>query len=191
VVSAGHSVADAEVAAQALDAGLSGFTHLFNAMPPLSARAPGMAAAALIHAECWCGVIADGIHVHPAMLRLLLAAKPERTILVSDAMPTTGTDAAGFVLQGRAVHRQDGALRTQDGTLAGADICLADAVRYCVRMLGMDRARAIRMATAAPAAFMGLGHQGQIRAGAQADLTLFSAELDVLGTWLAGEWKSA
>ena len=191
VVSAGHSVAGAEVAARAMRAGLTGFTHLFNAMPPLSARDPGLAAAALIHPESWCGVIADGIHVHPTMLRLLFATKPERTVLVSDAMPPTGTDAGSFMLQGRMVHRRDGALRTADGTLAGADICLADAVRYCVRALGIDAASALQMATAAPAAFMGLSHLGQIKAGAQADLTLFSADLDVLGTWLAGEWEAA
>ena len=189
VLSAGHSEASFERTGAALDAGVTGFTHLFNAMPPQAARAPGIAAAALASADAWCGVIADGIHVHPAMLRLLLAAKPDRVVLVSDAMPATGTTATSFSLQGRIIHRADGALRTQDGTLAGADICLADAVRFCVRVLGLPSARALRMATAAPADFLGVAaSHGRIARGLQADLLLLTERLDVLGTWLAGAW---
>ncbi len=189
ILSAGHSAASLECTNEALAAGLAGFTHLFNAMPPLAARAPGIAAAALTHPRSWCGVIADGIHVHPAMLALLLAAKPDRTLLVSDAMPPTGTSATSFQLQGRLVHRAAGALRTADGTLAGADICLADAIRFCVRTLALPAARALTLATAASAAFLGLSaSHGRIAPGQQADLLLLTENLDVLGTWLAGAW---
>ena len=190
ILSAGHSAASFERTQQALAAGVTGFTHLFNAMPPLAARAPGVAAAALASSQAWCGVIADGIHVHTALLHMLLAAKPNRTLLVSDAMPPTGTDATGFLLQGRAIHRAEGALRTADGTLAGADICLADAVRFCVRTLGVSAARALTMASAMPAAFLGLSaSHGRIAPGLQADLLLLGADLGVLGTWLGGAWE--
>ena len=190
-VCAGHSAASCERVAAAVAAGLAGFTHLFNAMPPLSARQPGIAGAALADPDTWCGVIADGIHVHPAMLRLLLAAKPGRIILVSDAMPPTGTPMTEFHLQGRTIHRAGGSLRTADGTLAGADICLADAVRFCVRSLGVPSAQAIRMASEVPAAFLRLdGQVGRITPGARADLLLLDATLAVLGTWLGGVWQS-
>ncbi len=189
-VCAGHSAASFERATQAVAAGVAGFTHLFNAMPPLSARQPGVAGAALAEAGTWCGVIADGIHVHPAMLRLLLAARPGRIILVSDAMPPTGTPITEFQLQGRTIHRAGGSLRTADGTLAGADICLADAVRFCVLSLGVPAAQAIGMASEAPAAFLGLdGQLGRITPGARADLVLFDGSLGVLGTWRDGVWQ--
>ncbi len=189
VLSAGHSAASFERTRSALAAGITGFTHLYNAMPPLTAREPGIVAAALLDQASWCGVIADGIHVHPAMLRLLLAAKPERTLLVSDAMPPTGTASTHFTLQGRRIERRDGRLTTEDGTLAGADICLADAVRTLVQICDVPPARALTMASTAPADFLRLRHLGRIAAGARADLVLMTAGLAVLGTWLAGVWQ--
>jgi N-acetylglucosamine-6-phosphate deacetylase len=190
VLSAGHSAAPWARIETARAAGLTGFTHLFNAMPPMQAREPGIAAAALLDPDSWCGVIADGIHVHAAMLRLLLACKPrDRIMLVSDSMPTVGTGLGAFLLQGRTILRQDGRLTTQDGTLAGADICLADAVRWCVRALGVAPAQALGMASAVPAAFLRLDDRiGRIAPGCQADLLLLSGELETLGTWLAGSW---
>ncbi len=193
LLSAGHSEASYERATAALGAGLRGFTHLFNAMPPAAARAPGLVTAALADPASWCGVIADGIHVHPAMLRALLAAKPPgRVMLVSDAMPPTGTDADGFVLQGRTILRRGGRLTTEDGTLAGADICALDAVRFTVRALGLTPARALAMATAAPADFLGLsGAIGRIAPGRRADLLLLTPGLDLLGTWCGGAWQGS
>jgi N-acetylglucosamine-6-phosphate deacetylase len=189
VLSAGHSAASFEMTEAAIEAGITGFTHVFNAMPPLSARAPGVAAAALLHPRSFCGVIADGVHVHPAMLRLLLATRPaDKIILVSDSMSPAGTDAASFDLLGRNVYRRDGRLVTEDGTLAGADLCLAEAVRRTVAFLGMTAAQALCMASSAPAAFLGIdGMRGHIRPGYAADLVLLSDKLEVLGTWLAGE----
>ena len=191
VLSAGHSEASAERTAAALATGLRGFTHLFNAMPAMSARAPGLIAAALLDQDSWCGVIADGVHVHPAMLRLLLAGKPaSRIMLVSDAMPPVGTTAERFTLQGRTILRHDGRLTTTDGTLAGADISLADAVRCAVRLLGLPPAQALTMATEVPATFLGQQARiGRIAAGGRADLLLLTGTLDVLGTWLGGHWQ--
>ena len=187
VLSAGHSAASFERTEAAVGSGVSGFTHLFNAMPPLAARSPGIAAAALATPGTWCGVIADGIHVHPAMLRLVLGAKAGRVVLVSDAMPPTGTDSASFELQGRTIHRAHGALRTADGTLAGADICLADAVRFCVRALGLPIAEALMLATAAPADFLGVSAtHGRLGVGLRADFVLFSPALAVLQVWQEG-----
>ncbi len=191
VLSAGHSAASFEQCEAALAAGVTGFTHLFNAMPPLAARAPGITAAALLHRQAWCGVIADGIHVHPAMLRLLLASRPaNRAMLVSDAMPPTGTDDAVFNLQGRTIFRRDGCLVTEDGTLAGADLCLMEAVRRIVQLTGISDAQALTMASEVPAAFLGLAERfGSIAAGRQADMVLLTEGLEVIGTWLAGQWQ--
>jgi N-acetylglucosamine-6-phosphate deacetylase len=188
VLSAGHSAASYEDSTAALAAGVTGFTHVFNAMAPLSARAPGIAAAALLNPQSWCGVIMDGVHVHRAMLRLLHASRPaEKLILVSDSMPPAGTDAEHFVLQGRTIHRRDGKLVTDDGTLAGADLSLAEAVRRAVDLLGVSAAEALGMASAAPAAFLGIDDvRGHIAPGYGADLVLLSERLDVLGTWVAG-----
>jgi N-acetylglucosamine-6-phosphate deacetylase len=190
-LSAGHSAASFERVAEAVAAGVTGFTHLFNAMAPLAARAPGIAAAALLQPDSWCGVIADGFHVHQAMLRLLLASRPaSRIILVSDAMPPTGTGAQEFELQGRIIFRRGGRLVTEDGTLAGADLCLAEAVRRAVGLFGITPATALGMASAAPAAFLGIDHiRGHIAPGFAADLVLLTENLDVLGTWLAGAWQ--
>ena len=192
ILSAGHSEAGYARMQVALSHGVSGFTHLFNAMPAPSARDPGIVAAALLNETGFCGVIMDGIHVHAPMLRLLLGAKPwDRIILVSDSMPPAGTDMTDFMLQGQRIFRSQGRLTTQDGTLAGADICLADAVRFAVG-LGVPSEAALEMAAAVPAAFLGIGHRlGRIAPGLRADLVLLTPGLEVMGTWLAGVWDGA
>jgi N-acetylglucosamine-6-phosphate deacetylase len=125
------------------------------------------------------------------MLRLLLASRPiDRIMLVSDAMPPAGTSADSFVLQGRQILRRDGRLVTEDGTLAGADLCLAEAVRRAVRLMGVTLAQALTMASSAPAAFLGVDDRlGHIAPGFTADLLLLDENLDVLGTWLEGVWQ--
>jgi N-acetylglucosamine-6-phosphate deacetylase len=184
---AGHSAAPFETVGPQI----RGVTHIFNAMTPLSARDPGLAAAALL-GDAFAGVIVDGVHVHPAMLRLLLAMKgPERVMLVSDSMSVAGTDAREFLLQGRRIVRQDGRLVTEDGVLAGADLSLTQAVRNAVELLGVTPEVAIGMATIVPAAFLRLsGEVGRIAPGLRADMVLLSPALEVLGTALGGEWQS-
>jgi N-acetylglucosamine-6-phosphate deacetylase len=191
VLSAGHSASSFEQCEAAIADGVTGFTHMFNAMPPPAARAPGMVAAALLHPEMWCGVIADGIHVHPAMLRLLLASRPaDRIMLVSDAMPPAGTDDTGFDLQGRTILRQNGCLMTGDGVLAGADLCLMEAVRRAIRLMGVSLAQALAMASAVPARFLGVAARlGSIAPGLRADMVLLSEDHLVMGTWLEGIWE--
>jgi N-acetylglucosamine-6-phosphate deacetylase len=159
-------------------------------MDPLSARAPGLAGAALL-GDAFAGVIMDGVHVHPAMLRLLLALKgPERIMLVSDSMSVAGTDATSFALQGRTILRRGGRLVTEADVLAGADLSLAQAVRNAVALLGLAPETAIAMASTVPARFLRLEHEvGAIAPGRRADMVLLSPGLDVLGTMLGGQWQ--
>ena len=188
-----HSAASYARTTEAIRAGLRGFTHLFNAMPPVANREPGIAGAALLSAETWCGLIADGIHVHPAMLKLALAAKPRgKLMLVTDAMTPLGTDATSFQLYGATIHRRDGKLVTDDGTLAGADLDMAQAVRNCIGLLGLPREEALRMASLYPAQFLGMSdRRGRLGSGYLADMVLLDQSTHVLGTWVAGEWREA
>jgi N-acetylglucosamine-6-phosphate deacetylase len=188
-LAAGHTAATAERTQQALAAGVRGFTHLFNAMPPVVNRQPGPVTAALADRGAWCSIIADGLHVDPALLRLLVQVKPPgKVFLVTDAMPPSGTDATSFVLFGKKVLRRDGRLTTEDGTLAGADIDMAGSVRNCVQLLGLSLEESLRMASLYPAMFLGLDDQrGRAVAGHRADLALLRPDLGVLATWVGGD----
>jgi N-acetylglucosamine-6-phosphate deacetylase len=188
VVSAGHSNAPYGAVRAALDHGLSGFTHLFNAMSPLTSREPGVVGAALEDDKAWCGIIVDGVHVDPVVLKLALRLRPhERFNLITDAMPCVGTSATSFRLQGKAITVRDGACFDDDGTLAGSALDMAGAVRNAVRLLGLDLADASRMASSNPAEFLGLDHElGRIARGCFADLVLLDNDLRVLETWIHG-----
>jgi N-acetylglucosamine-6-phosphate deacetylase len=188
VLSAGHSAARYEQVTPSV----TGITHLFNAMAPATARNPGLAAAALL-SDRFAGIILDGHHVHPAMLQLILATKSQdRIMLVSDSMAVAGTAATEFTLQGRRILRRDGRLTTEDGTLAGADLSLAQAVRNATTMLGLPLHAALAMASANPAAFLGRAlERGRIAPGQHADLVLLDPQTRVRGTWLAGAWEAA
>jgi N-acetylglucosamine-6-phosphate deacetylase len=194
-LAAGHTAATVERTHRALAAGVRGFTHLFNAMPPMINREPGPVAAALADPNAWCSIIADGLHVHPALIRLLVQVKPPgKVVLVTDAMPPSGTDATSFTLFGRTIRRQNGRLVTDDGTLAGADIDMATSVRNCVHQFGLPLEDSLRMASLYPAAYLGLDDQlGRVAPGYRADLTLLGSDLSVLGTWVGGEeqWYGA
>jgi N-acetylglucosamine-6-phosphate deacetylase len=187
-VSLGHSMATYAETRAAMAEGLTGFTHLFNAMRPLESREPGPIAAALEAPECWFGMIVDGIHVDPVMLRLALRGEG-RPLLVSDAMPTLGGRRQAFSLFGETVTLRDGRLTRADGRLAGAAIAMADAVRNCVELLGVPLTRALRLASAEPAAFLGLGDRlGRLAPNFRADIVAFDpGDIAVHGTWVAGE----
>jgi N-acetylglucosamine-6-phosphate deacetylase len=188
VVSAGHTNADYETMRTALDAGLTGFTHLFNAMSPLTSREPGAVGAALEDQASWCGIIVDGRHVHPATLRIAMAAKRlDHFMLVTDAMPSVGMEAKEFTLQGRAIRVVDGVCVDATGTLAGSDLDMASAVRNAMQMCGVDLTAASTMASAAPASFLGLGGSlGRIAPGYRADLVVADEHLRVRQTWIGG-----
>jgi N-acetylglucosamine-6-phosphate deacetylase len=187
-VAAGHTNAAYGTVRKALDAGLTGFTHLFNAMSPLTSREPGVVGAALESITAWCGIIVDGRHVDPVVLRIALRTRPlNRFMLVTDAMPTVGMIDKSFDLQGRHIRVVDGVCVDDNGTLAGSDLDMIGAVRNAVSMLGLSLEDAVSIASATPAAFLGLeGQRGAIRAGQAADLVLLNDDLQVRRTWIDG-----
>ena len=191
-VSLGHSMATYEETRQAIADGLTGFTHLFNAMRPLASREPGPIAAALEAAGCWYGLIVDGEHVSIPMLKLALrgAGSP---MLVTDAMPPVGGKKASFTLYGNEIAVEDGRCATKDGKLAGSALDMAMAVFNCVRYLDITLTEALTYASLSPARFLGLGDQlGRIAQGFRADLVAFEPDdVRVIGTWVAGDYAAA
>ena len=189
VVSAGHTNATRTQVRAALDAGLRGFTHLFNAMSQLGSREPGVVGAALDDERSWCGLIVDGIHVDPLTLRLALRCKShDRFMLVSDAMSNIGNGDQDFLIQGKRIRVRDGSLIDEDGTLAGANLTMAGAVANAVKLLGVDAATAARMASANPAAFLGLERElGRIEPGFRASLVAANDRFEVLESWIDGD----
>jgi len=187
IVAAGHTAATYEQARAALDAGLRGFTHLYNAMSPLTGRAPGVVGAALEDRDSWCGVIVDGHHVHPAAVRVALAVKPRgKVFLVTDAMPPVGAHNPTFELNGETITCRDGLCTNAHGVLAGSALDMASAVRNSVRLLQVPLDEALRMASTYPAEFLGITDRGRIGAGKVADLVLFDADVQVRATWIGG-----
>ena len=165
-------------------------THLFNAMSQLGNREPGLVGAALDAEGVRAGLIADGVHVAPVAMRVALAAKrgADGIFLVTDAMAVAGTGLDRFTLNGREILRRDGRLTLADGTLAGADIDMAGAIRVLVREVGVALPQALRMASAVPAAVIGMGDRlGRLAPGRAADLVHLDAELGLRGVWRAGE----
>jgi len=187
-IAAGHSDATATEAALAADRGVTGVTHLFNAMSQLSGREPGLVGAALDDNRLFAGIICDGIHVDPASLRIALRCKGrDRLMLVTDAMPLVGTQDRQFLLNGRRITLHDNRLTGPDGTLAGAHLTMIEAVRNAVALLDVPLADALVMGARTPAAFLGLESElGRIAPGYRADLVAFSKDFEVIGTWVAG-----
>jgi N-acetylglucosamine-6-phosphate deacetylase len=186
-VALGHSMASYAETRAALAEGLTGFTHLFNAMRPLASREPGPIAAALETPGAFYGLIVDGEHVAPAMLRLALRGAGQ-AMLVTDAMPPVGGRRSEFMLCGKRIIARDGRCVSADGTLAGAALDMTSAVRNAVRLLDLPLGDALRLASTAPAAFLGVADRlGRLMPGYRADLVaLDPAEIRVLATWVAG-----
>lgn len=193
IVAAGHTAATYEEARAGLEAGIRGFTHLYNAMSPLTGREPGAVGAALEDRDSWVGIIADGVHVHPASLRVALAAKaPGKVMLVTDAMPPVGADNPSYELYGEVITAVDGVVRNAAGSLAGSALDMATAVRNAVQLLGLPLEEAARMASRYPARFLNVDDRlGEIAPGYQADLVLLDDALQVRATWIAGEREDA
>jgi len=192
IVAAGHSLADFEQVQAALREGLSGFTHLFNAMTQLGSREPGMVGAALIDRSSHFGLIVDGAHVHPATLKVALAARGiEGAMLVTDAMPPVGGEADHFTLMGQLIRVVDGICRGPDGTLAGSALSMAAAFRNAIALLDCSIIEASQMASGNPARFLRLHHEtGAIRPGLRADLVHLDDALRVQSSWIAGDHRA-
>ena len=188
IVSAGHSDADYETVRAALDAGMTGFTHLFNGMSQLTNREPGMVGAALEDRTTFAGLIVDGHHIHPASLRVAINAKGiDKLMLVTDAMPTVGADEQEFMLQGRAIQRDGDRLVSEGGVLAGSTLTMASAVANAIEQGRIGLSAAVEMASSSPAHFLGLGDQiGAIRAGFRADLIAMRDDFTVARSWIGG-----
>jgi N-acetylglucosamine-6-phosphate deacetylase len=186
-VSLGHTDATLEEFAAGVEAGAEMATHLYNAMSPFQHRAPGSIGAALTDDRVTVGLIADGIHSHPASLRLTVRAKgPGRIALVTDMMAAAGMPAGRYALGGQSVLVDDRTARLDDGTLAGAVVFLDQAIRNMVRWTGVTPAEAISMATEVPMRLLGLTDRGRIIAGGIADLVLFDENLEVATTFVSG-----
>ena len=192
VISAGHTNATFAEMKNALHHGVTGFTHLFNAMSPLGSREPGVVGAALLDENSWCGIIVDGHHVSSAALQIALRCKRhDRFMLVTDAMANVGTTQTSFLLQGKKIIVRDGRCVDEQGTLSGSALDMASAVRNAVAMLGIGLAEAVRMASTYPAEFLGLGDElGRIAPGYRANLVLADDQLNVLDTWIDGQGAS-
>lgn len=187
VLAAGHTDATYRQMVDAFAAGVTGVTHLFNAMSPFGHRAPGAVGAALESRSVYCGLIPDGRHVDPAALRIAVNARPrDRFMLVTDAMPSVGSPDKTFTLQGKPIRVVDGVCVDEGGVLAGSDLDMATALRNMVTMAGVTLEQASVMASAAPAAFLGARDLGVLTPGARADLVWLDAGLNVRGVWIEG-----
>jgi N-acetylglucosamine-6-phosphate deacetylase len=187
----GHTNADYLQAQSAVDAGATGFTHLFNAMSPLQGREPGVVGCALLNDNTQAGLIVDGHHVDYSSCKLAIKAKPAGGIfLVTDAMPPVGTDMTEFPLYDRTVYVEEGKLTSTTGELAGSSLDMATAVKNTHEKLNIPLDESIRMASLYPAQYLYAGNElvrGQLKVGQQADFVVLANDLSVKETWIAGD----
>lgn len=191
VAAIGHTDATYDVSRAALDAGARLGTHLFNAMRPLHHRDPGPVGA-LLDAPVDVEVIADGVHLHPAVLRTVFAAKPGRCLLVTDAMAAAAAPDGDYALGPMAIEVRDGVARLADGSgagpIAGSTLTMDAAVRYAVRTAGLPLLDVVHAASTAPARVWGLTDVGSLEPGRRADLVVLDGDLSVLRVMRAGTW---
>ena len=189
VAAVGHTDATYDVARAALDAGASVGTHLFNAMRGLHHREPGPPTALLEHPDAFVELVSDGVHVHPAVLRLAMNAKPHQALLVTDAMAAAAAEDGEYRLGPMAVQVRDGVARLAgSGAIAGSTLTMAAAVRYAVRVAGLPLPDVVRAATTTPATMLGLSRVGALRPGYRADLVALDEDLRVARVMRAGRW---
>ena len=188
IVCGGHSGATYAQARNALAHGLSGFTHLYNAMTPLQSREPGMVGAALEDDDSWFGIIADGHHIHPAAFSVAVAAKKRGgALLVTDAMPTVGSPDTSFILDGKTIVASEGRVTNAEGTLAGSDLNMLSAVNNAAEFARLDWFEAVRMASLYPARALGLERElGAIRPGFRASLLALDSAHRIRASWING-----
>ena len=187
VAAIGHTDANYDLTRQAIAAGATAGTHVFNAMRQIHQREPGPALALLEDPNVFAELIADGVHLHPAVVRFIIES-PSRPVFVTDAMAAAGADEGAYKLGGLDVSVADGVARLADGTIAGSVLTLSEAVRYAVHTAGVPLAVAVRAATQNPADMIGLPDRGRLAAGLRADLIVLDAGLCVTATMQAGVW---
>jgi N-acetylglucosamine-6-phosphate deacetylase len=189
VAGIGHTDASYDQTRAALDAGARVGTHLFNTMPALRHRDPGPVAALLEHPGAYVELIADGVHLHPAVLGLAARAKPGRTVLVTDAMAAAAAADGDYRLGRMDVTVRDGVARLRDtGAIAGSTLTMAAAVRYAVQVAGLALEDVVGAATAAPARLLGLDRVGALDPGFRADLVVLDPDLAVQRVLHRGRW---
>jgi len=187
VVSLGHTNASYEEFERGIDAGATMVTHLYNAMSDFNHRAPGAVGAALLDDRVVVGLIADGVHSHPASVRLALRAKgADRVALVTDAIAGAGMEPGAYSLDGQEVLVDETAARLRDGTLAGSVLALDQAIRNVVAWTGSGVAEACHLASEVPARLLGLRAKGRLAVGCDADLVLLDDGLRVQETFVEG-----
>ena len=188
----GHTNADYETAQSAIDAGATGFTHLFNAMSPLQSREPGVVGCALMNDNTSCGLIVDSFHVDDVSCQLAIKTKPRgKVFLVTDAMPPVGTTQTEFALYDRTVHVDNGKLTSTTGELAGSSLDMASAVRNTHKRLNITLDEALRMGSLYPAQYLSQKVnecvRGELTIGKQADMVMLNDNLTVNGTRIGGK----
>lgn len=189
VAAIGHTDATYDDARAALDAGATVGTHLFNAMRGLHHREPGPVTALLEHPDAYVELVADGVHLHPAVLRLAATRKHHLAVLVTDAMAAAGAGDGDYALGALSVQVRDGVARLAgNGAIAGSTLTMAAAVRLAVQVAGLPIEDVVRAATASPAAMLGLSKVGSLRPGHRADLVVLDADLDVARVLHRGVW---
>lgn len=186
IVSLGHSNATIEQTNEALNAGATGFTHLFNAMSPFESRKPGMVGAALLNEASFAGVILDGIHVHPESVKLAIKSKPNM-MLVTDAMPPVGSNEESFEFFNETIVKNGSKLTDREGRLAGSALDMAQAVQNAEKLVGLGLAQAISLASHNPARFLGLSRDyGSLKVGQKANMSLLNNKREVQKVWING-----
>lgn len=189
VVSAGHSDAPFEVAYEALDASVAGVTHLFNAMSAMHHREPGLPGAAFAHPRVVCGLIADGLHVHPEMVGLAFRMLgPDRVCLVTDAIAAAGMGDGEYRLATRTVYLDGGVPTLGSGAIAGSVLTMGEAFRNVLAFTDCTLPEAARMVSTTPARLIGEGRRkGRITPGYDADVAVLAPDLSVEAVWRCGE----
>ena len=189
VVSLAHTAADYETAKEAIEHGASHATHLYNAMPPLNHRNPGVIGAVRDAGDCRAELICDGVHVHPAMIRATFAMfGAERMILISDSMRATGLADGEYTLGGQAITVKGNLATLHDGTIAGSATNLMDCMRYVVNKVGISLETALMCATENPAREIGIFDEtGSIHVGKKADFVLLDKKLNIVGVYVDGK----
>lgn len=190
VAAIGHTDANYDMTRQAIAAGATAGTHVFNAMRQIHHREPGPALALLEDPAVFAELIADGVHLHPAIVRFIIES-PSRPVFVTDAMAAAGADEGEYKLGALDVSVSDGQARLADGTIAGSVLTLSEAVRFAVHTAGVPVEVAVRAATQNPADMIGLADRGRLAPGNRADLIVLDAGLQVTATLQAGLWCEA